>query len=82
VFRYEVQLVGRAEDDYDRHLDAVAAAKVRGMIGYRSYFFGGLRNLIVMLSRKDDMQTILRAVPTFAVVGAWEIGAGSHSRAA
>ena len=52
-------------------MQAVEAADLMGPIGFRSYFFAGIRNLIVLLSEEGDVQRVIRSVPHGAVIGSW-----------
>lgn len=71
MYQYEVQLLGRDNADFDRHMKAVEAAELMGPIGFRSYFFAGIRNLIVLLSEESDVQRVIRSVPYGTVIGSW-----------
>lgn len=72
MYRYEVQLLGRDTSDFERHLKAVEEADLLGPVGFRSYFFAGIRNMVVLLSTRDDVDRVVRAVPHNAVVGCWQ----------
>ena len=73
MFRYEIQLLGRTRDDYDRQMKAVTAAPVAGKLGFKSYYFAGIKGLVVLAESETDRRSVLRAVPRFDVAGSWEI---------
>lgn len=73
MFRYEIQFLGRARDDYDRHMRLVDGAAVAGRKAYKSYYFAGIKALVVFLESAADHAAVLGAVPAGEVVGAWEI---------
>jgi len=73
MFRYEIQFLGRTRDDYDRQMNAVTAAPITGKMGFKSYFFAGVKGLVVLLENETDCRAVLRAVPRIDVVGTWEI---------
>lgn len=73
MFRYEIQFLGRTPDDYERHMRAVTAAPITGKMGFKSYFFAGVKGLVVLLENEADCHAVQRAVPRIDVVGTWEI---------
>lgn len=73
MFRYEIQFLGRTQGDYDRQLRAVGEAALAGKVAFRSYYFAGIKGLVVLVESEADRQAALRAVPRADVVGAWEI---------
>ena len=73
MFRYEIQFLARARGDFERQMAAVSAAPVAGRLGFKSYFFAGVKGLVVLAESEADRQAVLRAVPSFEVAGAWEI---------
>lgn len=73
MFRYEVQFLGRHKDDYDRQLDAAANSELAGKIGFKSYYFAGIRGLIVQLETAGDCEAVRKAIPDNELVGTFEI---------
>ena len=49
MYRYEVQFLGRSEGDYARHLTAAQNIAASGGMAFRTYYFAGIRGLIVLL---------------------------------
>lgn len=72
MFRYEVQFLGRNPGDFERQMRAVAGVPVIGKVGYKSYFFAGVKGLVVLLETEADCRAVQRAVPSMDVIGAWE----------
>jgi len=81
MFRYEVQFLGRASGDYDRHVDAATQANVAGAVAFRSYYFAGIKSLIVLVESGRDRDAVVRALPRADLVGVWEIGVGAQAAA-
>ncbi|MBT3360792.1 MAG: hypothetical protein HN403_14300 [Rhodospirillales bacterium] len=77
MYKYEIQFLGRAKGDFDRHMEATAKTHPVGKIGFKSYYFAGIKGLIVFLERKGDWDAIRNAVPRHELVGAWQIGAAA-----
>lgn len=75
MYRYEVQFLGRSEGDYARHLTAAQSIAVTGGMAFRTYYFAGIRGLIVLLENEQDRDALMHAVPRAEIVGAWPIGA-------
>lgn len=75
MYRYEVQFLGRTENDYDRHIGAVNGAKPSGRIAFKSYYFAGVKGLIVLVENRRDCDAVVNAVPRSDLIGAWEIKA-------
>lgn len=73
MFRYEIQFLGRTRDDYDRQMKAVTAAPVTGKLGFKTYYFAGVKGLVVLAETETDRRAVQRAVPGFDVAGSWEI---------
>jgi|GEM_PF-5702268 hypothetical protein len=76
MFSYEIQFLGRARGDYDRHMKLVSDAAVSGSRAFKSYYFAGIKGLVVFLESEIDCAAVLRAVPRGEVVGAWQIRPG------
>jgi len=76
MFSYEIQFLGRTRGDYDRHMKLVADAAVAGAKAFKSYYFAGIKGLVVFLESDLDCAAVLRAVPHNEVVGAWQIRPG------
>jgi hypothetical protein len=76
MFSYEIQFLGRVRGDYDRHMKLVTAAAVSGAKAFKSYYFAGVKGLVVFLENEVDCTAVLRAVPRNEVVGAWRIRQG------
>lgn len=76
MFSYEIQFLGRTRGDYDRHMKLVAGAAVAGAKAFKSYYFAGIKGLVVFLESDLDCAAVLRAVPRREVVGAWQIRPG------
>lgn len=73
MFRYEVQFLGRNPGDFERQMRAVAGVPVVGKVGFKTYFFGGVKGLVVLLENEADCRAVLLAVPRVEVVGSWEV---------
>ncbi len=73
MYRYEVQFIGRTETDFDRHLNTANGIEASGRIGFKSYYFAGIRGLIVLLENRRDCEAVVNAVPRKELIGAWEI---------
>lgn len=73
MFRYEIQFLARARGDFERQVAAVSAAPVAGRLGFKSYFFAGLKGLVVLAESEADKRAVQRAVPEFEQAGSWEI---------
>ena len=76
MFSYEIQFLGRARGDYDRHMGLVSGAAVAGATAFKSYYFAGIKGLVVFLESEIDCAAVLRAIPRSEVVGAWHIRPG------
>ena len=74
MYRYEVQFLGRSEGDYARHLTAAHGISASGRMTFRSYYFAGIRGLIVLLENEQDRDALMHSVPRAEIVGAWPIG--------
>ena len=74
MYRYEVQFLGRSEGDYARHLTVAQSIVASGRMTFRSYYFAGIRSLIVLLQNEQDRDALVRSVPRAEIVGAWPIG--------
>ncbi|MBL6946971.1 MAG: hypothetical protein ISR47_10055 [Rhodospirillales bacterium] len=81
MYKYEIQFLGRTKDDFDRHMGVAANSNPAGRIEFKSYYFAGIKGLIVFLENKTDRDAILGAVPRNELVGAWEIGAVARAAA-
>ncbi|MBL6928563.1 MAG: hypothetical protein ISR44_05275 [Rhodospirillales bacterium] len=77
MYRYEIQFLGRTKGDYDRHMAAASNTRPKGKMGFKSYYFAGIKGLIVFLEKERDRDAILSAVPRNELVGAWQIGAAA-----
>lgn len=75
MFRFEVQFLGRVESDFARHVAKVRAVGQIGRVAFRTYYFAGIKGLIVLLESEADRDAILRAVPRSEIVGSWPIAA-------
>lgn len=73
MYRYEIQFLARSRGDFERQMAAVSAAPVAGKLGFKSYFFAGLKGLVVLAESEADRQAVQRAVPEFERAGSWEI---------
>jgi len=74
MYKYKIQFLGRTKDDFDRHMATAAKTEPAGKMEFKSYYFAGIRGLIVFLEQKGDRDAILNAVPHHELVGAWQIG--------
>ena len=82
MYTIELQFLGRAEGDYECHLEAATRVRVRGRIGFRSYHFGGRPHLIVRLDDATDIKAIVDALPREAYIGTRRLSSAPRDIAA
>lgn len=73
MFRFEIQFLGRCKDDYDRHLHVAESLCLSGEMALKSYYFAGVKGLVVLLENEADRDAIVNAVPENEIVGSWDI---------
>ncbi|MCG8512392.1 MAG: hypothetical protein MI741_24505 [Rhodospirillales bacterium] len=73
MFRFEIQFLGRCKDDYDRHLSITESLSLSGGLALKSYYFAGVKGLVVLVENEADRDAIVRAVPSGELVGSWDI---------
>jgi len=73
LIRYEIQLLSRQQDDYQRHQSVALGVGVRGELAFRHYYFAGKKSLVVLLELQEDVNLVTRALPRAALVSVREL---------
>ncbi len=63
MYKYEIQFLGRDKGDFERHMEIAEKTHPAGKMGWKSYYFAGVKGLVVLLERKTDRDSIFSAVP-------------------
>jgi hypothetical protein len=73
MFRFEIQFLGRCKDDYDRHLSLAEGLALSGTMALKSYYFAGIKGLVVLVENAADRDAIVNSVSQSELVGSWDI---------